>query len=421
MRVLFIQPKFPGQYVHLMRAFAAEQRHELVFLGDASLNADAVPIPGVRLATYRPPPRATQGHDYVRNLDNHVTRGEAVREAAAELRRRGFMPDLVCAHHGWGEPLFIKAVFPAARLLVFFEYYFNTPGSDADFDPEYPATPAERRRGQIKNASNLLTLELADVGYCPTRWQLSRYPSAYRQHLHIIHDGIDTDAIAPDSTARFTLPHGRQLSRDDPVISFAVRGLEPLRGIHSFLRALPFLFAARPDAEVVIAGNDLACYGKPSPSGSYIRDLRQELGTRVPWEQVHCIGWQDHAALVRLFQITRAHIYLTYPFVLSWSILEAMAAAAPVIGSATAPVEEVIRHEANGLLVDFFDARAIAAAILRLLDDPQLGQTLGRTARTEARRRYDLQRVCLPQLRALCEQAGKQGEPSPQYDRIMRD
>jgi len=366
----------------------------------------------VTLTAYATPGRAAGGHAAVRDLDGSVSRGECVAAAAEDLRRHGFRPEVIWAHGGYGEPLFLKQVFPEARLLVLCEHYYNTPDGELAFDPEFPASAADHRRAQVKNATNLLTLEQADAAVTPTRWQHSRFPAVWRDKLRVIHDGIDTDAIRPEPDARFALPDGRTLSRRDEVVTFAVSGLEPIRGIHVVLRALPALFARRPDACVVIAGADRARYGPPPPEGgTWVARLRRELGDRVPWARVRFVGPLPHDRLIRLFQVSRAHVYLTYPFVLSWSVLEAMAAGAPVVGSDTAPLREVVRHGREGLLVDFFDTEGLAEAVAALLADPDRAARLGAAGRARVRRHYDLTRVCLPAQLDLIARLRGGGQP----------
>jgi glycosyltransferase involved in cell wall biosynthesis len=322
-----------------------------------------------------------------------------VAKAALEIQRRGFRPDIICCHPGWGEGLFLRDVFPDAKLLYYWEFYYTAEGADVGFDPPGPVSLDEAARVRMMNATHLLSLQAADWGHAPTAWQRSRFPDWARERISVIHEGVDTHALRPDPNAAFRLPDGRTLRPGDEVISFVARGLEPYRGFHVFLRALPEIMAARPELQVVVVGGDDPHYGSKPPDGTnWRRVLLAELEGRLDTARLHFTGKVPHAMLNALFSITRAHIYLTYPFVLSWSMLEAMAAEALVIGSATAPVEEVIRHGQNGLLVDFFDPGALAQTTIEVLRRPGEHRALRRAARETVVTRFDLRGVCLPRL-----------------------
>jgi glycosyltransferase involved in cell wall biosynthesis len=320
-----------------------------------------------------------------------------VARQAIELRLRGFVPDLICVHAAWGEGLYLRDVFPTSRILGYFEFCYHGRGADVGFDPEFPATLDDQLRVRTWNMTQQATFFAVDRGLSPTRWQAGTFPPEIRQRLSVIHDGIDTGRLAPDPQARFALADGRSLTAQDEVITFVSRGLEPYRGFHVFMRALPELMRRRPAAQVVAVGGDAPSYGRrPEGAASWREKLLAEVGDRIDPGRLHFTGKLPYERFVALLQLSRAHVYLSYPFVLSWSMLEAMAVGAPVAASATAPVTEVIAHERNGLLFDFFDRDALVAAVCRLLDDAELRHTLAAAARRTVVERYDLGRVCLP-------------------------
>jgi glycosyltransferase involved in cell wall biosynthesis len=403
MKLLFVHQNFPGQFRHLAAAFAADGSVQVVALGDQA-NIGRLPAPaGIERLTYSPARAPTKGvHLYLRQVEAAVLRGQAVARKAIELRRRGFVPDLICLHAGWGEGLYLRDIFPSSRILGYFEFYYRAAGADVGFDPEFPATLDDHLRVRTWNMTQQSTFFAVDRGLAPTRWQASTFPAEMQARIGVVHDGIDTRRLVPEAQARFALADGRALGPGDEVVTFVSRGLEPYRGFHVFMRALPELMRRRPAAQIVVVGGDTPSYGRrPSDAPNWRVKLLAELDERVDTHRLHFTGKLAHDAFVALLRISRAHVYLTYPFVLSWSMLEAMAVGAPVVASATAPVTEVIEHEANGLLFDFFDGDALVAGVCRLLDDAELRRALGTAGRRTVVAHYDLATVCLPAQRRL--------------------
>jgi glycosyltransferase involved in cell wall biosynthesis len=398
MKLLFVHQNFPGQFRHLATAFTNVDDVQVVAIGEHA-NVAALPLPPrIERLSYTPARTPAQGvHPYLRNVEAAVLRGQAVARKAMELRQRGFVPDLVCVHAAWGEGLYLRDIFPASRILAYLEFYYLSTGSDVGFDPEFPASLDDQLRIRTWNMAQQSTFFAVDWGLSPTRWQAGTYPAEMQQRLSVIHDGVDTRRLVPDAQARFTLADGRQLGAGDEVVTFVSRGLEPYRGFHVFMRALPELMRRRPAAQFVVVGADEPSYGRaPSDAANWRAKLLAELGERIDTRRLHFTGKLPYSAFVSLLQCSRAHVYLSYPFVLSWSMLEAMAAGAPIAASATAPVTEVIEHEVNGLLFDFFDQDALVASVCRLLDDRELRSALTATARQHMVERYDLASVCLP-------------------------
>ncbi|KMO20486.1 glycosyltransferase family 4 protein [Methylobacterium platani] len=413
MRVLFVHQNFPGQYRHVAPALAARPGTEVVALG---INP-APALPGVRHLRYAVPGRSTAGiHPLAASFETATLRGEAAARAGLALKAEGFAPDVICGHSGWGETLFLKDVWPGARLLTFAEFFYAATGADSGFDPEFPPAEGDAWRTRARNAGQLVAFEASDRLVSPTAWQASRIPAAFRDRLSIIHDGIDTDLLRPDPGARITLGRDRlSLGAGDEVVTFVNRNLEPYRGYHSFMRALPEILRRRPRARAVIVGGSDTSYGARPPAGraSHHRTWRDifldEVKADLDLSRVHFVGKIPYRDYVDLLRISAVHVYLTYPFVLSWSMLEAMALGACVVGSATPPVEEVIRDRRNGILVDFFSAAAIAEAVVAALADPGTVAPLRAAARQTALA-YDLRRVCLPaHLRLIDEVAAGRG------------
>ena len=398
MNVLFVHQNCPGQFKHLAPALASDG-HQVVFITQKG----KPDIPGVRKIEYAPHRGVTEGiHPYLASSEAAVLNGQAVARVGFALREKGFRPDVMIGNPGWGETLFLKDVWPDTPLISMSEFYYRGRGSDVGFDPEFDAGNDSLLRARARSGVHLLAMEAADVAYAPTEWQKAQFPCAYQDKIRVIHDGIDCDRLRPDPHARFTHGDGLELSLNDEVLTYVSRNLEPYRGFHSFMRALPKVLEQRPNAQVVIVGGDGVSYGARAPDGETWRArLLAEVGP-LP-DRVHFTGRLPYADYVRLMQVSSVHAYLTYPFVLSWSMLEAMAVGGFVVGSATPPVEEVIRDGENGWLIDFFDIDNIAA---RLSDALACSADM-ENLRTDARRtildRYVL-RDCLAAQRALIDE-----------------
>ena len=374
---------------------------------------------GVRLVPYSAARGATPNiHPWVTDFEAKAIRAEACFRAALALRAQGFVPDTIVAHPGWGESLFLKDVWPTAQLGIYAEFFYRPQGADVGFDPEFPAKDeGEICRLRLKNLHNLLQFESADAGTSPTHWQASTFPEPFRSRITVVHDGIDTQAVAPNPAVSLTLNGSLVLTKADEVITFVNRSLEPYRGYHTFMRALPELLKRRPRARVLIVGGDGVSYGaRPEAGPSWKELFVNEARPHIPdadWARVHFLGHIAYEHFVALLQLSTVHVYLTYPFVLSWSLLEAMSAGCAIVASNTQPLREAIQHNETGLLVDFFDAPALAQAICTLLDDPVTQQRLGQNARAFAQQNYDLKTICLPQQLAWV-QALADGGPHAQ-------
>jgi glycosyltransferase involved in cell wall biosynthesis len=404
MRLLFVHQNFPGQYRHLVRHCASMPDCEIACIGESANMTQWEGINGVRLhGTATPQKGGLSTHPYVRDFEGHILRGLIVARTAMEIRKSGFVPDVICAHIGWGEALYLKDIFPEARILAFCEFYFNATGSVMDFE-KIPLSPDTRLNTRTCNATQLVSLVAADHGVAPTRWQRSQYPPMFTENISVVHDGIDTAAIQPDPNAHCTLsPAGVRLKSGDEVITYASRYCEPYRGFHILTQALPLIQQLRPNAHVVIIGKDSTGYGPPPPEGTTHRQFfMNQVRDKLDSSKIHFLGYLPHNQVITLLQISAVHIYLTYPFVLSWSMLEAMSAGCLVIGSKTPPVEEVIEHGRNGLLVDFFDPESLARTIADVLAHPGRMQPLRDAARKTICDNYDLHSISLPgQMRLI--------------------
>lgn len=400
MKILFIHQNFPGQFKHLAPALAA-QGHQTVAL---TLRVEKpANWQGVRILPYKLTRKTGQAlHPWLIDLDTKITRAEACFGAAMKLRDAGFNPDVIVAHPGWGESLFLKDVWPDALIGLYCELYHQTGYPHTGFDPEFPPkTPVtEPLRLRMKNINNHLNFAIGDAGLSPTRFQADTFPDSFRHRITQCFDGIDTDHLTPNPQATYTIEGGPTLSRDDEIITFVNRNLEPYRGYHIFMRALPRLLKERPKARVLIVGGDEVSYGASPPKGKtwkqiFIDEVRSQISDDE-WARVHFLGRIPYDRFVSLLQVSRVHVYLTYPFVLSWSLFETMSVEGAIVASDTAPVKELITHGETGRLVDFFDRDALINEVCALLDNPESRARLGRAARKHVTSHYDLKRICLP-------------------------
>jgi len=406
MKVLFVHNNFPGQYQHIARALATDSSIQIAAIGSSTSQA----MSGVNLIRYSlRDVDVSATHPFARRFDMECHRGEQVLYALSSLATSGFVPDIIMAHPGWGETLPLRTIFPDARIILYCEFFYGMRGRDVGFDSEFPETGADGHVAlHLKNASSLLALTDCDFGISPTDWQRSTFPKEYQRKISVIHEGIDVDVVKPAPDAVLRLPSGRELRRSDEVVTFVARNLEPLRGYHRFMRALPRIMAARPQAQVVVVGGDGTSYGALPPPGTTWKSLfLNEVAKHIDQSRIHFTGRLSYSDYLSALQISSAHIYLTYPFVLSWSLLEALSVECLVIGSDTDPVREVLNSE-NSLLVPFFDTEQLSERVIEALSFPRRFRSLRAQARRTILDQYDLARICLPKMMAFIHTSNRE-------------
>ncbi len=347
LRILFLHPNFPAQFRHLAAVLAQDSKYQVVF----GTNRQEGQMSGVYKAIYEPSREAsTQTHHYIRNLENAVLTGQAVYRMAEKLKGQGFIPDIVYGHSGWGPTLFIKDIFPKTELLCYFEWFYHAHGSDADFDPTEPINANDECRIRVKNSPILLDLYSCDRGLSPTQWQRQQFPPEFHSKITVRHDGVDTQYFRPQPGAKLVLPRiNLDLSQVDELVTYVGRGMEPYRGFPQFMEAVALIQQRRPHTHVVVVGEDRVAYGKNLPDGKTYKQLMLEK-LDLDLSRLHFTDRLPYAEYLQVLQASSAHIYLTRPFVLSWSMLEAMATGCLLVASKTPPVQEVIEDGVNGLL-----------------------------------------------------------------------
>jgi glycosyltransferase involved in cell wall biosynthesis len=400
MKILFAHQSFPGQFSRLCTYLPKMGEYEIYFMCRETPER----IDGVQQLFYEQPPSVTPNvHPYVEQFEKAVLMGQAAARTARQLKQSGWTPDLIIGHTSWGELMFLKTVYPQVPVLAYPEFFHKLEGADYRFDPEFSSPPEDAERVVAMNANGLVSWLAADWGLVPTEWQRNLFPEEMRSRMSVIHEGVLTDEIKPNPEQRMTVKSGRTYTTQDEVITFASRNLEPYRGFHTMMRAVPEILRRHPEAVVAFVGGDEVSYGTRHPSGkSWRQVMRAEVGALDP-KRVWFTGPLPYEQHLALLQLSTAHVYLTYPFVLSWSMMEAMSAGCAVIGSRTGPVEEVIRDGENGLLVDFFDPKGIADAVTAVLSHPDRMAGMRQAARQTAIDGYDVRTKCLPQTVKLFE------------------
>jgi glycosyltransferase involved in cell wall biosynthesis len=379
--VLFVHTNFPAQFRDLAQTLVA-RGVPCVAIGQSS----APGIQGVRIGRYGLGRGSTPGMlPFAVRAEADLIRGTGALRIARALKAEGFEPRVIVGHPGWGETIFLDEVWPDAKQVLFSEFFYRGRGLDIDFDKEFSeATEESILRGKAKNAVMALALTDAEVIVSPTEFQASVLPPVFRPRVRVIHEGVDVDAIRPGPAEPFALPDGRVISPGAPVITYVNNHMEPMRGLHILARALPRLMAEVPNAQVLVFGYDNPRpYGGPPPEGKAWREIAFD-GQAVDPGRLHFMGKTPHAQMLAALRLSTAHVYYTYPFVLSWSLIEALASGCYVIGSDTPPVRDAIQDGVNGRLLPFFDADALTQALIDACRDPEASAPLRAAARDRA-------------------------------------
>ena len=404
--VLCMHQNFPGQYRSLAPELNKLGRYNIRSLSIKEEGA----ITGIPHYSYNVTNGSNPGtHSLAQEFETKMIRAEAAALKCIEFKKAGYTPDIILGHPGWGETLLVKDVWPNVKLLTFFEFYYNSSNSDIDFDNtlDEDLTPPGGfplvSKLTARNHTGLMALSQSDAIVSPTKFQASTAPLIFRDKINIIHDGVDTGLLKKSDTAFIEVtkdgdPDNKiRLTQKDKVLTFVNRNLEPYRGYHILMRALPEILDKHPDTNVLIVGGDGTSYGAAAPKGTTHKDIYyNKVKESLKGSNVRFVGRVPYNTLISMLSITTAHIYLTYPFVLSWSMLEAMSLESLIIGSKTGPVEELIENNKNGLLIDFLDHKQLAKTAIEVLDSPNDYNELRKNARNTIVENYDLHSICLP-------------------------
>ena len=389
MRYLFVHQNFPGQYLHIVRHLLQDPRNDVVFISEPNANI----IQGVRRVSYQMPKRTQDDiHPNARDYELGALRADLVAHTAANLKKLGFTPDIIIGHHGWGELLNLCDVWPDTPILGYFEFYYRTVGQDVGFDPEFPIAEDRFARIRAMNLINLLALALEQHGQTPTKWQLTRYPAWAQRKIKMLSEGARLDVCKPDPSLRkkpmrigdFTI------SPKDKLVTYVARNLEPYRGFHTMMRSLPDLMSGRKDVRVMMVGGDDVSYGARLANSTWREHFQRELAGKYDASRVLFPGQVSYDVYRGLLQRSDAHVYLTYPFVASWSLREAMACGCAVVGGDVEPVSEFISHNRTGVLTPALDSKRLASEVLEVLENDKLATRIRAGARRYAEQSLDM-------------------------------
>ena len=397
MKLLFVHQNMPGQYREFIQWLGEEGEHEIVFLTQRKKPPQ---FNGVRTVIYASHHKADEkAYGLSKTWETAAGNGFGAAMALRKIVTEGFTPDIIIGHVGWGEMSFFREVLPDTPMIGFFEYYYSAHGGPVGFDPSEPVSDHSPFLLVANNVVPLANINIVDLAHSPTQWQRDRFPTSFHNKMYVCHDGIRTDKLRPNKRAKVTLGRvGRPLTVKDEIVTFMARNLETTRGYHQFMRALPRIQKARPNARIMVIGGNDASYGKPTQHAGGLRGkMEAKVGHLLDWDRLHFLGQVPFESYQKIIQISSCHIYLTMPFVLSWSFLECMAMEATIVASDVAPVREAMEHGKTGLLVDFFDAEAIASQVVDVLENPRTFAHLGPAAREHVVKTYDFHSICLPE------------------------
>tara|TARA_Y100001954_G_scaffold234525_1_gene290197 strand:+ start:5046 stop:6257 length:1212 start_codon:yes stop_codon:yes gene_type:complete len=399
MKILLIHQNFPGQFRQLA-PHLLDRGHELV----AICSHQRPVLEGVRVLRYEEPAKPVGELPHSTLLWHEaLQRASVVAKLCSGLASEGWQPDRILAHTGWGETLGLHEVWPDVPQIVWPELWLRPEHGGYGVDPLKLHVGLDQYLDHLgRNALTARALDHAVAWVLPTRHQANSFPVEFQgSRLCVIHEGIDSHLASPDPSVSYEVG-GHRVDRSVPTITLVNRNLERLRGFDVFMRALPIIQAQHPTVRVLIVGDNEGGYGGGHASGRPLREVMlEELDGQLDMNRIHFLGRIPHPYLIKLLQATWVHVYLSYPFIMGWSLLEAMSCGCCIVGSRGMPVEEAIHNGVDGVLVPMDDHQRLAQRVLVLLANPHLRQQLGFNARCTALS-WD-QSVTLPQLTDLVE------------------
>ncbi|MDD3436259.1 MAG: glycosyltransferase [Candidatus Gastranaerophilales bacterium] len=402
MNILFVHRSFPAQFQYLSLVLANNPKNNVVFIAEE----DCGEIPNVKKVIYKLDKEISKDcHPCLVRYEQSIIIAQAVADAALKLKNEGFKPDVIYGFSAWGSTMFLKDVFPDVPLISYCEWFGFADGPESKFDGRV-FDEKDREKIRCGNSNLLIDLYSCDAAITPTQWQKQQFPKEFHDKIRVIHDGIDVITCKPDAEAKFLIPEKNlELTIKDEVVTYGTRALELYRGFPQFMQTVEKLLKKRPNTQVIVAGDDVTCYGSGLENETYKNLALKELD--IDLERVHFVGKLNFLDYIKLLQISSVHVYLTYPYILSWSMLNAMSTGCCVVASNTPPVGEVIQDNYNGLLVDFFNINQIVEKIEYALDNQDKVLQIRNNARQTVLDKYELKKLVLQQISFLMEVVAK--------------
>lgn len=402
MKVLIIHPNFPGQFVYLSMYLAQELKEDVVFLTEQTNNNSIQNVTTAKYPKDEWPFPKDGPQPKLKVFEEAILEGISATRAMEELKNKhNYKPDVIVSHTGWGSTLFAKDVWPDVPIVGYFEWFYRSKDSDAYFWKDEIPPLGDAMRIRMMSSHHLVNFMHTDIRFAPTKWQRDQFPEELRKYIEVVHEGVDTEFCSPLEGAKMVVPNKKLDLSDVPeIITYVSRGFEPYRGFPQFMDTLRIVLKKRPKAHVVVIGADKVCYGSEHKSGKTFKTLEEEKGG-YDKERVHFVGHCDRESYQQILRASTVHIYLTRPFILSWSCLEAMSFGIPLVASATPPVEEVVVDNENGLLANFREPRHIANKVIELLDNKELRERLGKNARETILKNYDKKDMVIKQVNMI--------------------
>lgn len=394
MNILFVHRSFPAQFQYLALVLANNPNNNVYYITEESCGD----LPNVKKIRYKLEKEVSKNcHPCLKRYEQAVLIGQAVANEAVKLKNQGFKPDIIYGFSAWGSTIFLKDVFPDVPLISYCEWFGTADGPEAKFEGtvyDYK----DREKIRCGNSELFIDLYSCDAAISPTNWQKQQFPKEFQDKITVIHDGIDTNVCKPDSGATFLIADkGLELSANDEILTYGTRVMEPCRGFPQFMEAVEKLLKKRPKLQVVIAGNDVTCYGEKLEGGKTYKQLMLEK-LDLDMNRVHFVGGLNFLDFIKLLQISSAHVYLTAPYILSWSMLNAMACGCCVVASDTQPVQEVIKNNYNGLLFDFHNINEQVEKIEYALDNQDKVKEIRNNARQTIVEKYEFKKLLMEQI-----------------------
>jgi glycosyltransferase involved in cell wall biosynthesis len=399
MHVLFIHQNFPAQFGHVARHLISNLGWSCSFVSQTPAGI----VDGIRKVTYTNKGGARQSTHYCsRTFENAIWHAHAVYDACAA--QRDLWPDLIVGHSGFGSTLFLPELYPSVPVINYFEFYYHPHHSDMDFRPDFLPPEIDYLRARARNAMLLLDLENCRHGYSPTRFQQQLFPVVYRPKIDVIFDGIETDIFRRLESVPRQIG-GRLIPASTRIVTYVSRGFESMRGFDIFMRVAEQIYRQHPDVVFVVVGSQRTCYGGDDKHIKHKTFFDHVLAqSSYDLNKFIFTGLVPVSQLTEILSLSDLHLYFTVPFVLSWSLMDALACGCTVLASDTAPVREMIEHGRNGLLRDFFDVEGFGAQAVEVLRDPPAFRHLGAAAADDICQNYAID-VTLPRLTRLFERA----------------